>query len=138
MASEVRLRIEDSCYAVLSSCQRRLKRAMIHVRMITRLYSAALRGVEAHEVEVEVEGEGVEVYPIRCLKDAWDFLIEEIVIPPFLLDRQAFFNSHRGYEDDFDEVRGQHHVKRALEVAAAGNHNLLRVCCDYQVFSVAA
>lgn len=71
---------------------------------------------------------GIEVYPIRCLKDAWDFLIEEIVIPPFRLDRQAFFNSRRSYEVDFDEVRGQHHIKRALEVATAGSHNLLMVC----------
>jgi len=71
--------------------------------------------------------EGIQVFPIRCLKDAWDFLIDEMIIPPFHLDRQAFFNSHRSYEVDFDEVRGQHHVKRALEVAAAGNHNLLMV-----------
>jgi magnesium chelatase family protein len=71
--------------------------------------------------------EGVQVYPIRCLKDAWDLLIDELVIPPFHLDRKAFFNSHRSYEVDFDEVRGQHHVKRSLEVAAAGGHNLLMV-----------
>jgi magnesium chelatase family protein len=71
--------------------------------------------------------DGIQVYPIRCLKDAWDFLLGELVIPPFLLDRRAFFNSHRSYEVDFDEVRGQHHVKRALEVAAAGGHNLLMV-----------
>ncbi len=71
--------------------------------------------------------EGIQVYPIRCLKDAWDFLEDEIVIPPFHLDRRAFFNSHRSYEVDFDEVKGQHHVKRGLEVAAAGGHNLLMV-----------
>jgi magnesium chelatase family protein len=71
--------------------------------------------------------EGVQVFPIRCLRDAWDFLEGELVIPPFHLDRRAFFNSHRGYEADFDEVKGQHNVKRALEVAAAGNHNLLMV-----------
>lgn len=71
--------------------------------------------------------EGIEVFPIRCLKDAWDFLEGELVIPPFRLDRRAFFDSHRSYEVDFEEVKGQHHVKRALEVAAAGGHNLLMV-----------
>jgi magnesium chelatase family protein len=71
--------------------------------------------------------EGIQVFPIRCLKDAWDFLEGDLVIPPFHLDRRAFFESHRSYEVDFDEVRGQHFVKRALEVAAAGGHNILMV-----------
>jgi magnesium chelatase family protein len=71
--------------------------------------------------------EGIDVFPIRNLKQAWDFLNGDIIIPPFHLDRRAFFNSHRSYEVDFDEVKGQHQVKRALEVAAAGNHNLLMV-----------
>jgi len=70
---------------------------------------------------------GIDVFPIRNLREAWDFLNGDIVIPPFRLDRRAFFNSHRTYEVDFDEVKGQHHVKRALEVAAAGGHNLLMI-----------
>jgi magnesium chelatase family protein len=81
---------------------------------------------EANAAEAAVI-EGIEVFPIRNLKQAWDFLNGEIIIPPFHLDRRAFFHSHRAYEVDFDEVRGQHHVKRALEVAAAGGHNLLMV-----------
>jgi magnesium chelatase family protein len=71
--------------------------------------------------------EGIQVYPIRNLREAWDFLEGDLIIPPFHLDRRAFFDSHRAYEVDFDEVRGQHFVKRALEVAAAGGHNLLMV-----------
>ena len=70
---------------------------------------------------------GIEVYPVRSLKEAWSFLEGSVVIPPYRLDRKAFFESHRTYEVDFEEVRGQHSVKRALEVAAAGNHNLLMV-----------
>jgi len=87
----------------------------------TRVLVPAANAPEAAVIE------GIHVYPIRNLKEAWDFLIGEILIEPFHLDRKAFFNSHRHYEVDFDEVRGQHMVKRALEVAAAGNHNLLMV-----------
>jgi magnesium chelatase family protein len=71
--------------------------------------------------------DGIQVFPIRNLKEAWDFLEGDLIIPPFHLDRRAFFDSRRTYDVDFDEVRGQHHVKRALEVAAAGNHNLLMI-----------
>lgn len=71
--------------------------------------------------------EGVQVFPIRSLHQAWKFLRGEEPITPFTLDRRAFFESHRRYDVDFDEVKGQHHVKRALEVAAAGGHNLLMV-----------
>jgi magnesium chelatase family protein len=81
---------------------------------------------EANAAEAAVI-DGIEVFPIRSLKQAWDFLEGDEVIAPFKLDRRAFFNSRRGDEVDFDEVRGQHHVKRALEVAAAGSHNLLMV-----------
>ncbi len=71
--------------------------------------------------------EGIEVFGVRSLHQAWKFLRGEEEIAPFALDRSAFFEAHRSYEVDFDEVKGQHHVKRALEIAAAGNHNLLMV-----------
>lgn len=81
---------------------------------------------EANAAEAAII-DGIEVHPIRNLRQAWQFLDGEESIPPFLLDRRAFFNQHRHHEVDFDEVKGQHHVKRALEVAAAGNHNLAMV-----------
>jgi len=71
--------------------------------------------------------DGIEVIPVKNLRQAWEFLSGDLVIPPYRLDRKAFFESHRNHHVDFDEVRGQHHVKRALEVAAAGGHNVLMV-----------
>ena len=71
--------------------------------------------------------DGIQVFGIKSLHQAWKFLIGEEAIAPFQLDRKAFFESHRVYEVDFDEVKGQHHVKRALEVSVAGGHNLLMV-----------
>ncbi len=81
---------------------------------------------EANAAEAAVV-EGIGIFPVRNLKQAWEFLAGDLIIPPFRLDREAFFNSHRSYETDFDEVKGQHHVKRAMEVAAAGGHNLLMI-----------
>ncbi|QJE97248.1 YifB family Mg chelatase-like AAA ATPase [Luteolibacter luteus] len=81
---------------------------------------------EANAAEAAIV-EGIQVFAIRSLYQAWKFLRGEEEIAPFTLNRRAFFEAHRRYEVDFDEVKGQHHVKRALEIAAAGNHNLLMV-----------
>ncbi len=70
---------------------------------------------------------GIEIIAVKNLRQAWEFISGEKRILPFILDRQAFFESRRDYLVDFNEVKGQHHVKRALEVAAAGGHNLLMV-----------
>jgi magnesium chelatase family protein len=81
---------------------------------------------EANAAEAAVI-HGISIIPVRNLRQAWEFISGEKRIAPFVLDRRAFFESHRSYHVDFNEVKGQHHVKRALEVAAAGGHNLLMV-----------
>jgi magnesium chelatase family protein len=81
---------------------------------------------EANMAEAAIIG-GIEVYGVESLHQAWKFLIGEEELEPYTFNRKAFFESHRRYEVDFDEVKGQHHVKRALEVAVAGGHNLIMV-----------
>ncbi|MCB1076514.1 MAG: YifB family Mg chelatase-like AAA ATPase [Verrucomicrobiae bacterium] len=69
--------------------------------------------------------DGIYVYGVPDLRSAVSLLQGEGNIKPEKLDREAFFNRQRRYDIDFSDVRGQAHVKRALEVAMAGGHNLL-------------
>jgi magnesium chelatase family protein len=71
--------------------------------------------------------DGIDVLPLTSLAQAVSFLRGESDIPPRQVDRQAIFLSHKNYDVDFIDVRGQSHAKRALEVASAGGHNLIMV-----------
>jgi len=71
--------------------------------------------------------DGIEVYPIDTLYQAWHFLTGKELLAPYHLDRRAYFEAQRTYDVDFEDVKGQHQVKRALEVSVAGGHNILMV-----------
>ncbi len=68
---------------------------------------------------------GVEVYGVSSLREAYEFLTGQRPLLPTKENLEQFFSEHQNYEVDFSEVRGQHHAKRAIEVAVAGGHNLL-------------
>ena len=72
--------------------------------------------------------DGIEVYGMEHLLDVVRFLNGTQSFEPYHVDVQALFaeSSHTG-ELDFSDVRGQENVRRAMEVAAAGGHNLLMV-----------
>lgn len=87
----------------------------------TRLLVPSVNAPEAAVVE------GIEVYPIDSLYQAYHFLAGNELLAPYHLDRRAYFDAQRSYDVDFEDVKGQHHVKRALEVAVAGGHNIVMV-----------
>jgi magnesium chelatase family protein len=69
--------------------------------------------------------EGIEVYGVSNLRETFEFLARQRELP---FSTEAFDFTQNGSEElDFAEVKGQHLVKRAIEVAVAGNHALLLI-----------
>jgi magnesium chelatase family protein len=70
---------------------------------------------------------GVHVLPVRTLSECVDFLNGQRTIDPVDVDLDQIFRTELNYPVDFNDVKGQEHVKRCLEVAAAGGHNVIMV-----------
>ena len=71
--------------------------------------------------------EGIRVYGVSCVRQLIAHLRGEEPILPAAPTGHTFSLSERCHAGDFSEVRGQYKAKRALEVAAAGGHNVLMI-----------
>jgi magnesium chelatase family protein len=70
----------------------------------------------------------LEVYGVNSLLEAADFMSGRLAIEPTVVDtREEFANNQELFNVDFSDVRGQENVKRALELAAAGGHNVILI-----------
>lgn len=70
----------------------------------------------------------LDVYGVDNLKDVVRFFNDEQSLNPVVVNtREEFYSRQTTFDFDFSEVKGQENVKRALEIAAAGGHNIILI-----------
>ncbi|HWZ34783.1 MAG TPA: magnesium chelatase domain-containing protein, partial [Mucilaginibacter sp.] len=70
----------------------------------------------------------LQVYGVESIKEVAGFFNGDVELQPEQVNtREEFYNSLSNYDSDFSEVKGQENIKRALEIAAAGGHNVILI-----------
>ncbi|MEM7103663.1 MAG: YifB family Mg chelatase-like AAA ATPase [Bacteroidota bacterium] len=70
----------------------------------------------------------LDVYGVENIREVIDFFNGDLDLKPLQVGtREEFFDNRQAYEVDFSDVKGQENIKRALEISAAGGHNVILI-----------
>jgi len=124
-----RQRLEDYLLLGELSLDGRVKSIRGALSLAIAAQSNGKRGVilPRENAEEAAVVQGIEVLGVETLSEVVDFLNSQKSIPPTTVDLQEILRREQYYSEDFNEVKGQEHVKRALEIAAAGGHNIIMI-----------